>query len=288
MAKDYDNLEKKVRGWDGFLGKAAIYLSSVLMLAGCNGGGGGGSDKPKTPPTLNWQSELKNQYEHLGNVQTVYAKDTDGGINKVWLEIEKDGVKTRVDMYRSGTNEYSTNLLDIESGRAIFRAGAEDNDGLVSYTGERSADFWADEASGDNELESKLQLLKGGGDIIDYIINTEFDCGGTMVKVDAAVLLPDFRWYAMWYQGENDGEHAAEKATLENYSIGHGTINACLQKDIADKVDAISEGGWLNNCVVKAISKYLFYSVAHRDGHENGLIKVLKHGRRDYSKGMMG
>jgi len=97
------------------------------------------------------------------------------------------------------------------------------------------------EEEGDNALDDKLDEYCCNSEILDYEINWTIDLDGFLVDVDARLILNDGTRVAVWYQGENDGEHAAEKAQLEAYGIPWIQINPCQAGELETILDDIKD-----------------------------------------------
>ncbi len=99
---------------------------------------------------------------------------------------------------------------------------------------------YATEEQGDRKLEDTIEQYRQDGEILDCDFNDKYDLGGNEIFYDAWVLLGSDE-VVIWYQGENDGEHTAEKAILDLYGIRWIQIEPCPEADIPGILDEIKD-----------------------------------------------
>ena len=99
---------------------------------------------------------------------------------------------------------------------------------------------YASEAQGDKKIEQTLEQYEKNSEIVDYNINGKLDLGGNEIYYDAWVLL-DCGEVVIWYQGKDDGDHAAEKAILDMYGIMYIQIEPRPEADIPLVMDDVKD-----------------------------------------------
>jgi hypothetical protein len=222
------------------------------VLAGC-GGSDGGTTPDTTGPSI--ADIVNDSYEGLATVSADVSDPS--GVSAVGFQYRAAGsadAYTIVPMVNAGGNTWTADI-DFASDEFEYIINAADGLGNPrQVTG--NVRKYANEINGDNELVSRAGHYRDTtSEISDYWTEYTFDFGGTLVQVDLAVLTNALEFNGGWYQGPADGDHAAEKAKMEEYLTPWWQINACPADEIAGKLDEIKDAGWVSGQVKAKTAK---------------------------------
>jgi hypothetical protein len=228
------------RLWQGLKKGIACSVFAGAMCIGC------GDEELEDGPLIS-NIAAPDYYEGSSQIGATVTASAGRIVSLVEFSYRPNGSSSSYTTEQLNGTTFFTRTIDFPSDEFEYVFTAEDNLGYTS-TATGVMRKWADEVTGDTVIQPILAGYKQLGYITDYDVNAALDVSGNLIACDFWVLFnhPSYGpTYAVgWHQGQQDGQHTAEKAICDLNDVSWSQINSCVADEIPAKLDEIRQAHW--------------------------------------------